>query len=425
MASPRSGPLGAEPVADVALVLEGTWPYAIGGVSTWVDGLVRGLPDVRFGVVHLYAGGAPGPARLAVPENVVWRRDLGLPGDLASVDPEALARAVPPARLVHALSTGFAGLVGAEVRRQRGVPFVVTEHGVYWHEVAQGAPELETGLRLVGVDASGGNPCASRAGWVARFQDYARTAYAAADVVTTVTEANRALQAELGFDGALVVPNGVPPPVGEGPLGAQELARLDPSARLAAAFRVGFVGRVTPLKDVRALVRAFARMATPGARLHLVGPADDPGYAAGCRALAARPRRGRPRPRDGRPAGGPVVAPRRRGGLGQSERGRAPRAPGGHGRRRPGRGADVGGVRALVTGGDGPPAGLVLEASSDLAGPLAAALDRLAASPALRARLGAAGRQRAAGRSVAAVAERYGALYRGLGMVASGPASPQ
>ena len=400
----------------MALVLEGTWPYAIGGVSTWVDGLLRGLPGVRFGVVHLYAGDAPGPARLAVPPNVVWQRDLRLPDDLAAVDPAALARAVPPAGLVHALSTGFAGLVGAEVKRQRGAPLVVTEHGVYWHEVAQGAPELETGLRLVGVDASGGNPCASRAGWVARFQDYARTAYAAADAVTTVTEANRALQSALGFDGALVVPNGVAPPAGEGPLSADELARLDPSARLAAAFRVGFVGRVTPLKDVHALVRAFAQMATPGARLHLVGPADDHGYAAGCRALAAdlgvadrvhltgvQPvglwlrhldavvlaSRSEAEPLallEAMAAGVPVVAP------------------------------DVGGVRALVAGGDGPPAGLVLEAGPDLSGSLAAAFDRLAAAPSLRARLGRAGRQRAAGRSAAAVAQRYGALYRRLGV---------
>ncbi len=410
------------PRADVALVLEGTWPYAIGGVSTWVDGLVRGLPGVRFGVAHLYAGDAPGPARLAVPENVVWRRDLGLPDDLAAVDPGALAAAMPEAGLVHALSTGFAGLVGAEARRQRGVPLVVTEHGVYWHEIDRGAPELETGLRVLGADVSGGNPCASRAGWVARFQDYARAAYAAADVVTTVTEANRALQSVVGFDDAIVIPNGVRRPLGEGPLGADELARLDPSARLAADFRVGFVGRVTPLKDVHAVVRAVARLPAPGARLHLIGPTDDPEYAQSCRALAERlgvadrvhltgvqpvglwlrhldavalASRSEAEPLallEAMAAGVPVVAP------------------------------DVGGVRALVAGGGGPPAGVVLDAAPDLAPPLADALGRLAASPPLRARLGGAGRQRAASRSVEAVARQYGALYQRLGVAA--PAAP-
>ena len=402
--------------ADVALVLEGTWPHAIGGVSTWVDGLIRGLPGVRFGVVHLYAGDVPGPPRLAVPKNVVWHRDLGLPDDLESVDPAAIARRVPETRVVHALSTGFAGLVAAEVKRQRGVPFVLTEHGIYWHEIEQGAPELETGLRVLGADVSGGNPCASRQGWVERFKAYARQAYAMADLITTVTAANRPLQAALGVPDALVIPNGVHLPNVVSRPSPSETASLHPSARLAASFRVGFVGRVTPLKDVRALIRGFAGLlaAEPAARLHLIGPAGDLGYAAGCAALAERlgvaermhwagvqpvatwlrlldavalTSRSEAEPLallEAMAHGVPVVAP------------------------------DVGGVRALVKGGEAPPAGFVLDPDRLDAG-LPCALARLAASPALRRSLGDAGRQRTAGRSVEAVAEQYGAAYASLG----------
>ena len=407
--------------ADVALVLEGTYPYHLGGVTTWVDGLVRGLPGVRFGVVHLYAGGPPGPARMDVPGNVVWQVDLRLPDDLAAVDPAALAARVPPCALVHALSTGFAGLVAAETKRQRGVPFLLTEHGIYWHEIERGAPELETGLRLLGADVSGGNPCASRAGWVARFQDHARRAYAAADHVTTVTEANRPLQARLGLADAEVIPNAVAWPAAVGPLSAAEVAALDASAARPAAFRVGFVGRVTPLKDVHTIVRAFADVAgrVPGARLHLVGPTDDAAYAASCRRLAeARGVAGRVHQTGAQPVplwlrhldavvlasqseaeplalleamahGVPVVAPA------------------------------VGGVRALVVGGERAPAGLVLDPPSSgrpgaLDGPLADALVRLAGSPALRRELGAAGRARTRDRSVEAVAVRYGQIYRQL-----------
>ena len=403
----------------MALVLEGTWPYAVGGVSTWVDGLIRGLPEWRFGVVHLYAGSAPGPARLAVPPNVVWRRDLRLPNDLAAVDPARLASAVPETALVHALSTGFAGLVAAELRRQRGVPFVLTEHGIYWHEIEQGAPELETGLRVLGEDLSDGNPCASRAGWVARFQDYARHAYAAADLVTTVTAANRPLQAVLGLSDALVIPNGVVRPEAVSPLSAPERATLHPSAREAASVRIGFVGRVTPLKDVLAVIRAFAMFLRrePEARLFLIGPADDPAYAAQCDRLARFlgvsgrvhrtgvqdvPRwlrlldtvvlasRSEAEPLallEAMAHGVPVVAP------------------------------DVGGVRALIAGGDLAPAGRVLPAPREpgaLDAALAGALATLAADPALRAQLGDGGRQRTASRSVAAVAARYGALYGSL-----------
>jgi len=63
--------------ADICLVLEGTYPYVKGGVSTWVHDLIRGLPDLRFEVVHI------GPVRGAyprkhyvVPANVVGLTDL-------------------------------------------------------------------------------------------------------------------------------------------------------------------------------------------------------------------------------------------------------------------------------------------------------------------------------------------------------------
>ena len=403
--------------ADVVLVLEGTWPYAVGGVSTWVDGLIRGLPDTTFGVVHLYAGPEPGPAQLTIPDNVVWRRDLRLPDDLAAVDPAHLARDVPPAGLVHALSTGFAGLVAAEVKRQQGVPFVLTEHGIYWHEIEQGAPELETGLRVLGADVSNGNPCASRTGWVERFKAYARQGYAAADLTTTVTEANRPLQAALGVTDATVVPNGVDRPDTVSSLSAAEIEPLHPSARLAASFRVGFVGRVTPLKDIHTLLRGFARTSPrlPEARLHIIGPHDDPAYAASCirlgESLGVADRvhwtglqpvgewlrhldavvltsRSEAEPLallEAMAHGVPVIAPA------------------------------VGGIEALVEGGVEPPAGIVLGGSPDaLDGPLADALARLASSPSLRQRFAEAGRLRTVGRTREVVAERYGTIYESL-----------
>jgi len=39
--------------ADVCLVLEGTYPYVKGGVSTWVHDLIRSLPEIRFALVHI------------------------------------------------------------------------------------------------------------------------------------------------------------------------------------------------------------------------------------------------------------------------------------------------------------------------------------------------------------------------------------
>ena len=53
----------------VALVAEGCYPYVTGGVSTWCDQLVRGLPDHDFEVVAVTATGRARPV-LALPDNV-------------------------------------------------------------------------------------------------------------------------------------------------------------------------------------------------------------------------------------------------------------------------------------------------------------------------------------------------------------------
>lgn len=42
---------------DVCLILEGTYPYVYGGVSSWVNNLITSLPDVSFSIVHLSATG--------------------------------------------------------------------------------------------------------------------------------------------------------------------------------------------------------------------------------------------------------------------------------------------------------------------------------------------------------------------------------
>lgn len=49
----------------VALVTEGTYPYAMGGVSVWCDQLIRGIPEYRWDVVALGVNGA---------EREIWSR---------------------------------------------------------------------------------------------------------------------------------------------------------------------------------------------------------------------------------------------------------------------------------------------------------------------------------------------------------------
>lgn len=58
--------------ADIVLLLEGTFPYVSGGVSSWVNQMITGLPEYRFGVVFL--GSRPedyGPLKYVFPTNLV------------------------------------------------------------------------------------------------------------------------------------------------------------------------------------------------------------------------------------------------------------------------------------------------------------------------------------------------------------------
>jgi glycosyltransferase involved in cell wall biosynthesis len=58
--------------ADIGLLLEGTYPYIAGGVSSWVHQIIRAFPEYRFALAFL--GSTPsdyGAMKYTLPENVV------------------------------------------------------------------------------------------------------------------------------------------------------------------------------------------------------------------------------------------------------------------------------------------------------------------------------------------------------------------
>src|SRR5438105_7299119 len=58
--------------ADVGLLLEGTFPYVAGGVSSWVNQMIRGFPDVSFAVVFIGSLEEEyGEQKYELPDNVV------------------------------------------------------------------------------------------------------------------------------------------------------------------------------------------------------------------------------------------------------------------------------------------------------------------------------------------------------------------
>jgi glycosyltransferase involved in cell wall biosynthesis len=357
---------------DVALLLEGTYPFVRGGVSSWVRRLIDGLPEITFSVTFLggrrsdygppaYARSPnvrhfeceylfepperePGPVRLdgvaALAGMDALHDALRTTGAEEGLDPAALgcmarllaepdraraeflhsdaawqrireghrrecpegsftdyfwtvramhasifaladlARMLPPARVYHAVSTGYAGLLGAILHHQRGRPLILSEHGIYTKERLI---DLASAERMPGEGGDASAPSFGRRLWMRFFQGLGRIAYASADIVTSLYDGNRRRQIEDGADPARtrVIPNGV------------DVERFKP-LRAARPPRprpvLGFLGRVVPIKDVKSFVRTMKAVVAqcPDAQGWIVGPtSEDPSYAAECTQLSA------------------------------------------------------------------------------------------------------------------------------------------
>jgi len=270
-------------MTDVCLILEGTYPYKTGGVTTWISTLVNGLPEITFSVAHVYYGQKPAHPKVAIPRNLKTIALIPLNEMESAVSMSELVNLLPAAKLYHSLSTGFAGLLGTEMKRRSGLPFVLTEHGIYWHEVSLGADELECGFKIVNTENGELHLGRTWETWHQTFQNFARQAYASADVITTVCAFNQSLQRSLGALEAKMqmIPNGV------------DLSRNGVHSasrnRARARKRIALVGRVTPIKDVRTFIRACAlvKERIPDAEFRVIGPTDhDSPYTAECMKLA-------------------------------------------------------------------------------------------------------------------------------------------
>lgn len=65
-------------IADVCVIVEGTYPYVVGGVSQWVQQLIEAQPDLQFHLVSIMPPGRH-DARYQIPNNVVRHTAVRLP----------------------------------------------------------------------------------------------------------------------------------------------------------------------------------------------------------------------------------------------------------------------------------------------------------------------------------------------------------
>ena len=179
----------------------------------------------------------------------------------------ALKTEIPKADLYHCVATGYAGVLGSMAKARYGCGLLISEHGIYTREREE---ELIRAKWVAGIYKNV---------WIDQFKKMSRLAYAKADCVTSLYEHARKLQIELGCDEELtmVTPNGID----------EKRFVGTPGEKVAEEnmVHIGAVLRVTPIKDVKTLIRAFAfaKERVSNLKLWIMGPMDeDEQYAAEC-----------------------------------------------------------------------------------------------------------------------------------------------
>ncbi len=368
---------GQEAELDVLLLLEGTYPYVSGGVSSWVHALIQGYPDLRFGGVFIGSQRQDyGPRRYELPANFVYLKELYLfdqqsrppvaavQADAATIelvrrlhrhyfadlrdgsfpsrfsqvidalapqgmldhatflyseaaweiikefyraycsDPSfvdyfwtvrtmhtpiwrlrAVIEELPAARLYHAASTGYAGLLGTMLKQLRPRPFLLSEHGIYVKERKIDLYQAQWIHDNRGVfERDPSQVSYFRQLWIRFFEILGFATYQAADEIIALYEANRQREIRDGApaERTQCIPNGI------------DIARYAPLRAMRPPQPppiLCLIGRVVPIKDVKTYIRALPLILAklPEAEAWIAGPEDeDPAYVEECRALATR-----------------------------------------------------------------------------------------------------------------------------------------
>ena len=364
---------GRTPIADVGLLLEGTYPYVSGGVSSWVHQIINGFPDLTFAICFLGSRRQDyGEKKFQLPANVVHleehylsegdaeppvsakagdaemfeiNRELHdyfrepkrlaergaevleqLSGELEGrmnrsqflyteaswnfttgqyrehcTDPSfvdyfwtvrtmhtpiwvlsAIVENFPPVRCYHTVSTGYAGFLGALLKRRHGKSLILSEHGIYTKErridlyaarwIADNRTVLQRDPTQTGY---------FRALWIRFFEALGRMCYDASDQIIALYEANRLRQIVDGAQAGRTsnIANGIDV-VRFGALRALRPETIPPIMCL--------IGRVVPIKDIKTFIRATRIIASrrPDVEAWIAGPEEEsPAYVVECREL--------------------------------------------------------------------------------------------------------------------------------------------
>lgn len=164
---------------------------------------------------------------------------------------------VPEADLYHAVSTGYAGVIGALAKVVHKKPLLLTEHGIYSREREE---EIIKANWVKGY---------FKDLWINYFYTLSSSIYSLSDDVITLFGRNKEIQVELGCDEQKIqiIPNGIE--VTE----FQAVARTLPEDRI----RIGAIVRLVPIKDIKMMIQMFAlvEQKIPTAELYILGPVEE------------------------------------------------------------------------------------------------------------------------------------------------------
>ena len=174
---------------------------------------------------------------------------------------------LPKADIYHCVATGYAGVLGSMAKYFYNTGLIVSEHGIYTREREE---ELLKASWVAGVYKNI---------WIEQFRKMSKLAYDRADVVTSLYAHAQSLQIGLGCakEKLMVTPNGID---------VERFADIPGKKEDDEKYvNIGAVLRVTPIKDVKTLIRAFsfAKEKVSNLKLWIMGPLDeDEEYAQEC-----------------------------------------------------------------------------------------------------------------------------------------------
>ena len=194
------------------------------------------------------------------------------------------ARQLPRARMLHSISTGYAGIMGCVLKQLWGCKYLLSEHGIYTKErkidLAQASWIAESSAQDLNasLDRDMGY---IRTLWIRFFERIGQLVYDCSDNIISLYDGNRQRQIKDGAEPARtrVIPNGIALHQWQAALQGREPG---------IAPVVGLIGRVVPIKDIKTFLRAMRGVISvmPEVQGWIVGPEEeDPDYVAECRSL--------------------------------------------------------------------------------------------------------------------------------------------